>query len=74
MLNKCANARCPEEFNYFGEGKLFVRDQSAVFGMDRGELMNQCYWLCPVCARRYKVEFTAAGAVVKTLSGGDEVA
>jgi hypothetical protein len=74
MLNKCANAECEEEFKYFGEGRLFLRDESAVFGMDRGELMNECHWLCPECAKRYKVEFTTEGPMVKPLRDEDEAA
>jgi len=64
MLNKCANSACEEEFKYFGEGRLFLRDQSAIFSMSRSELMNQCYWLCPACARQFRLEFTEEGVAV----------
>ena len=67
MLIKCANEACEEEFKYFGEGKLFLRDQNAVFAMSRSELMNHCYWLCPGCAARYKLDFLNEGVTVVPL-------
>jgi len=67
MLNKCANQECKEEFRYFGEGKLFLRDPHAVFGMGTGEILDQCYWLCPSCAGNFKVDFVDDGVVVVPL-------
>jgi len=54
MLSKCANPFCPNEFRYFGEGKVFEirRDRLSTTapGHGKARARTEHYWLCSNCS------------------------
>jgi hypothetical protein len=54
MLSKCANPFCPNEFRYFGEGKVFEirRDRlsNAAHANGKKRARTEHYWLCSSCS------------------------
>jgi hypothetical protein len=60
MLSKCANPFCPNEFLYFGEGKVFVipregSTSSAHGSHGKRRTRTEHYWLCSNCASKYTI-------------------
>jgi len=60
MLSKCANPFCPNEFLYFGEGKVFVIPREGSTSTAHGShgkklTRTEHYWLCSSCACKYTI-------------------
>ena len=68
MLSKCANPLCPNEFHYFGEGKVFEipRDRltSIASGHDKKRTRTEHYWLCSNCFATLTIAMDSAHNII----------
>ena len=68
MLSKCANRFCPNEFRYFGEGKVFEirRDRltSIDHGNDKKRTRTEHYWLCSTCSSTLTIAMDSAHNII----------
>jgi hypothetical protein len=54
MVSRCANPQCLTPFKYFSHGKLFLFDL-AERGTFAREVIDNAYWLCDACCKKYEI-------------------
>lgn len=70
MLSKCANARCPRQFRYLHQGKLFYLKSARHNDISSRVNFAGCIkgfdyaWLCAECASKFEVVLGAGQKMV----------